>query len=121
MSATSSSVRRAEAVPMDTEVTVVSTGPHADLLPPVRDTLDGGEEAILATAFVDTRESTSWMRRALCRVPPVEGSLSSARKSPSGVGNSSSSDPHLRSQRIQRPSCNTAPTGPQVQSALAEG
>ena len=52
MSATSSSVKRAEAVPMDTEVTVVSTGHHADLLQPVRDTLDGGEKAILATAFV---------------------------------------------------------------------
>jgi len=68
MSATSSSVKRAEAVPMDTEVTVVSTGPHADLLQPARDTLDDGEEAILATAFVDTRESSSWMRSALCRV-----------------------------------------------------
>ena len=120
MSATSSSVKRAEAVPMDTEVTVVSTGPHADLLQPVRDTLDGGEEAILATAFVDTRESSFWMRSALCRVPPVEGSLSSARPSSNGVGNSGSNDPHLRPQRIQRPSCNPAPTGPQVQAALAE-
>ena len=89
---------------MDTEVTVVSTGPHADLLQPARDTLDDGEEAILATAFVDTRESNFWTRSALCRVPPVEGSLSSARPSPSGVGNSGSSDPHLRPQRIQRPS-----------------
>ena len=56
MSATSSSVKRAEAVPMDTEVTMVSTWPHADLLQAVRDTLDGAEEAILATASVDTRD-----------------------------------------------------------------
>ena len=48
MSATSSSVRRAEAVPVDSEVTVVSTWPHAGLLQAVRDTLDGADEAILA-------------------------------------------------------------------------
>ena len=48
MSATSSSVKRAEAVPVDSEVTVVSTWPHADLLQAVRDTLDGADEAILA-------------------------------------------------------------------------
>jgi HKD family nuclease len=40
---------------MDTEVTMVSTWPDADLLQAVRGTLDGADEAILATAFVDTR------------------------------------------------------------------
>ena len=48
MSDTSSSVKRAEALPVDTGVTVVSAWPHADLLQPVRDTLDGSDEAILA-------------------------------------------------------------------------
>ena len=48
MSATSSSAKRAEAVPMDSEVTMVSTWPHADLLQAARDTLDGADEAILA-------------------------------------------------------------------------
>ena len=48
MSATSSSVKRAEAVPMDSEVTMVSTLPHPDLLQAVRDSLDGADEAILA-------------------------------------------------------------------------
>ena len=40
---------------MDTDVTMVSTWPDADLLQAVRGTLDGADEAILATAFVDTR------------------------------------------------------------------
>ena len=40
---------------MDTEVTMVSTWPDSDLLQAVRSTLDGADEAILATAFVDTR------------------------------------------------------------------
>ncbi len=48
MSATSSSVKRAEAVPVDTGVAMVSTWPHADLLQAVRDSLDGADEAILA-------------------------------------------------------------------------
>ena len=43
MSATSSSVKRAEALPMDSEVTMVSTWPLADLLQAVRDTLDGSD------------------------------------------------------------------------------
>lgn len=50
MSATSSSAKRAEAVPMDSEVTMVSTWPHADLLQAARDALDGADEAILAMA-----------------------------------------------------------------------
>ena len=48
MSATSSSVRRAEALPVDSEVTVVSMWPHAGLLQAVSDALDGADEAILA-------------------------------------------------------------------------
>ena len=48
MSATSSSVKRAEAVSVDSDITVVSTRPHAGLLQAVRHTLDGADEAILA-------------------------------------------------------------------------
>ena len=40
---------------MEPDVTVVSTWPDADLLQAIRDTLDGAYEAILATAFVDSR------------------------------------------------------------------
>ena len=39
---------------MEPDVTVVSTWPDADLLQAIRDTLGGADEAILATAFVDS-------------------------------------------------------------------
>ncbi len=42
-------------MPTEAEVTMVSTRPDSDLLQAVRGTLDGADEAILATAFVDTR------------------------------------------------------------------
>ena len=40
---------------MDTDVKMVSTWPNADLLQAVRSTLDDADNAILATAFVDSR------------------------------------------------------------------
>ena len=40
---------------MEPDVTVVSTWPYADLLQAIRGTLGGADEAILATAFVDSR------------------------------------------------------------------
>jgi len=47
---------------------MVSTWPHADPLQAVRDTLDGADEAILATAFVDTR--VVLMSRGQAGLPP---------------------------------------------------